>query len=327
MTKAAPCLLIRLKVKQDKIRGEKQTMEIRQLKYFIAAAKHLNFTKAARECNIVQTAMTQQVANLENELKVKLFERNHRNLSLTIAGERFLKDAKKIVNQVRISSEDMGDFKEGYDHVIRIGYHGEMFKKDLTEILKEFRRINPKTKVYLSQEPQDQLMESLEYGELDLVFTIYGSFFKSLDWLKTEILDESKVKLVVSADHPLLKKEKVTKADLQSERFIDFEEKNREERELHWLQEGLVFNHYCLVTDHTSGEILIESGYGVAFWVDRLCDPVRFPCLRFLDIEDYTDTARTCVAYRKEGLNPQCAQLLEYIRSYEYAGAQTPRIC
>ena len=55
---------------------------------------------------------------------------------------------------------DMEDFKEGYDHVIRIGYHGEMFKKDLTEILKEFRKANPKTKVYLSQEPQDELMES-----------------------------------------------------------------------------------------------------------------------------------------------------------------------
>ena len=88
-------------------------MEIRQLKYFIAAAKHLNFTKAAKECSIVQTAMTQQVANLESELKVKLFERTHRNLSLTPAGERFLKSAKKIVNQAKISAGDMEDFKEG----------------------------------------------------------------------------------------------------------------------------------------------------------------------------------------------------------------------
>lgn len=299
-------------------------MEIRQLKYFIAAAKHLNFTKAAKECSIVQTAMTQQVANLEGELKVKLFERTHRNLSLTPAGERFLKSAKKIVNQAKISAGDMEDFKEGYDHVIRIGYHGEMFKKDLTEILKEFRKANPKTKVYLSQEPQDELMESLEYGELDLVFTIYGSYFNSLDWLEAEILDESSVKLVVSRDHPLLKKEKVTKADLQSERFIDFEERNREEREILWLQEGLVFPHYCLVTDHTSGEILVESGYGVAFWVDHLCDPVRYPNLRFIDIEDNRDTAKTCVAYRREDLSPQSRLLLEQIRDYEHARANTP---
>ena len=50
-------------------------MEIRQLRYFISAATHLNFTRAARECFIVQTAMTQQIANLENEIGVRLFER------------------------------------------------------------------------------------------------------------------------------------------------------------------------------------------------------------------------------------------------------------
>ena len=293
-------------------------MEIRQLKYFIAAAKHLNFTKAARECSIVQTAMTQQIANLEHELKVKLFERTHRNLSLTAAGERFLKDAKKITNQANLSMEDMEDFKEGYDHVIRIGYHGEMFKKDLAEILKEFRPSHPKTKIYLSQEPQDQLVESLEYGELDLIFTIYGSFFKSLEWLKAEILEKNRVKLAVSMDHPLLKKEKVTREDLKGEKFIDFEEQNQKERELHWLEEGMILDHYCLVTDHASGEILIESGYGVAFWVDKLCEPGRYPRLRFIDIEDYNDTAKNCVAYRGDDLSPQCGRLLEYIRNFRF---------
>lgn len=292
-------------------------MELRQLKYFIAAAEHLNFTKAARECNIVQTAMTQQIANLENELKVKLFERNHRNLSLTVAGERFLKDARKITNQVAVAVGEMEDFKEGYENVIRIGYHGEMFKKDLAEILKEFRKRNPRTKVYLSQEPQDELIDRLESGELDLIFTIYGSYFQSLGWMETEILEESRLKLVVSRDHPLLKKEKVTWADLQREPMIDFEEKNRSEREIQWLQKGMVFDNYCLVTDHTSGEILIESGYEVAFWVARMCDPLRYPYLRFIDVEDCEDMAKACVAYRKEDLSPQCRTLIRYIKAYE----------
>ena len=50
-------------------------MEIRQLKYFIQAAEYLNFTRAAKECGIVQTAMTQQIANLENEIGIRLFDR------------------------------------------------------------------------------------------------------------------------------------------------------------------------------------------------------------------------------------------------------------
>lgn len=292
-------------------------MELRQLKYFIAAAEQLNFTKAARECNIVQTAMTQQIANLEHELKVKLFERNHRNLSLTVAGERFLKDARRIMNQVTASVDGIADFKEGYENVIRIGYHGEMFKKDLAEILKEFRLRNPKTKVYLSQEPQDELIGSLEAGELDLVFTIYGSYFQSLGWMETEILEENRVKLVVSRDHPLLEKDRITWADLRGVPMIDFEEKNRDEREMRRLQEGRVFDEYCLVTDHTSGEILIESGYGVAFWVERMCDPVRYPYLRFIDVEDCADIAKFCVAYRKKDLAAQCRELITYIKNYE----------
>lgn len=58
-------------------------MELRQLKYFVSAAKHLNFTKAARECFIVQSSMTAQIASLEEELGVKLFERRSRGLALT----------------------------------------------------------------------------------------------------------------------------------------------------------------------------------------------------------------------------------------------------
>ena len=80
-------------------------MEIRQLKYFISAATHLNFTRAARECFIVQTAMTQQIANLENEIGVRLFERGYRSLTLTPAGEVFLQDAREIVAQAQAAGE------------------------------------------------------------------------------------------------------------------------------------------------------------------------------------------------------------------------------
>ena len=56
-------------------------MEIRQLKYFIQAAEYLNFTRAAKECGIVQTAMTQQIANLENEIGIRLFDRKIRGFA------------------------------------------------------------------------------------------------------------------------------------------------------------------------------------------------------------------------------------------------------
>ena len=72
-------------------------MELRQLKCFVSAANHLSFTKAAKECFIVQSSMTEQIINLENELNVKLFERQHKGLTLTEAGEFFLPRAKAIL--------------------------------------------------------------------------------------------------------------------------------------------------------------------------------------------------------------------------------------
>lgn len=64
-------------------------MDIRGLKYFISAAECLNFTRAAKECFITQTAMSQHIANMEKELGFQLFRRNNRNVELTTAGRDF----------------------------------------------------------------------------------------------------------------------------------------------------------------------------------------------------------------------------------------------
>ncbi len=72
-------------------------MDIQKLKYFISAAENLNFTKAAKDCFITQTAMSQLIANMEKELGFKLFLRNNRNMSLTAAGQTFYDQMKIMV--------------------------------------------------------------------------------------------------------------------------------------------------------------------------------------------------------------------------------------
>lgn len=81
------------------------SLDIRGLKYFISAAECLNFTRAAKECFITQTAMSQHIANMEKELGFQLFIRNNRNVELTVAGKDFYEQVKNIVHS--------------YDHAVR----------------------------------------------------------------------------------------------------------------------------------------------------------------------------------------------------------------
>jgi len=70
--------------------------KIEKLDYFIAAAKHCNFTKAARDCGVAQSAISQQVAALEQDLGCKLFERNGRSVSLTPQGQALYRDGLRL---------------------------------------------------------------------------------------------------------------------------------------------------------------------------------------------------------------------------------------
>ena len=73
-------------------------MKISQLEYFVSAAKHHSFTKAAKEYYTVQSSVSQQITALEDELGFSLFERTGKGLSLTPAGERYYADTIRVLN-------------------------------------------------------------------------------------------------------------------------------------------------------------------------------------------------------------------------------------
>ena len=297
-------------------------MEIRQLKYFISAATYLNFTRAARECFIVQTAMTQQIANLENEIGVRLFERGYRSLTVPPAGEVFLRDAREIVARAQAAGERARSFEEGYANLLRIGYHGEMVKEDLVRLLRQLRQEGARWKPLLCQKPQTELLDSLRDGVLDFIITLYGAFFEAEDWLEWEVLEEDRLMLAVSRDHPLAGRESITMAEVEEQPLVNFDEKNNEERTIELARSGRHPREYCRVEDHTSGEILIRSGWGAAIWVSRLCRPGLYPELAFLPITDHPGRERLVLAWRKGGLDPDQQALKDRLAAMLRAGAE-----
>lgn len=279
-------------------------MEIRQLKYFISAAKHLNFTKAAKECFIVQSSMTAQIANLEEELGVRLFDRLPRGLALTDAGSFFLTRAKVLVQEAQRTEAEMNAFQAGYGSILRVGYPGELFKGDLMNILRQYRQENPFVKVMLHQMSRRSVLEKVRDGLLDVAFTACENPFLGESWLEMDTILEDGPCLVVGRDHPLAERESVTLAEIQGLTYISLGG-DRESALYRIFPEETLRKVYIAGVDHTSAEILVASGYGVGLWGERLDRGGRYPELRFIPISDCPIRKKYAIAWRKDRLTPE----------------------
>lgn len=143
-------------------------MELRHLKYFLAVAEELNFTKAAEKLCISQPPLSRQIKELENELGAKLFERNNKKVTLTEAGKYF---KNKVENQLqgleavvlktkRISENVNGEY--------RIGYISSTFSNKITQLVQFLTQKYPYLKIKLYEVSTAKQISALEQNKLDL---------------------------------------------------------------------------------------------------------------------------------------------------------------
>ena len=112
-------------------------MEIRQLNIFLKAAETLNFAEAARLLFMTQSAFTQNIKQLEEELGVPLFDRNSHSVHLTEAGEVMQEYARKTINMADECKAHIMDLKQMKSGVLRIGVT-HSFSLMTTEVIKDF---------------------------------------------------------------------------------------------------------------------------------------------------------------------------------------------
>src|SRR4051794_38773271 len=96
-------------------------MELRQVRYFLAVAKHGHFTRAAAELSIVQPALSQQIKRLEQELGLELFERRTGQVTLTVAGAAFLRRAERILAEVDLAQAELRDLSSAASGRVALG--------------------------------------------------------------------------------------------------------------------------------------------------------------------------------------------------------------
>jgi len=143
-------------------------MELRHLLYFKAVAEVLHFTKAAEQLHISQPPLTRQIKELENELGVRLFERNNKRVVLTDAGKYFLKASESLLGQLERSKQLVKQIHNSISGEFRIGYISSTSQTLLANILRELYRKFPLLKTRLYELATVKQIKALEEGKLDV---------------------------------------------------------------------------------------------------------------------------------------------------------------
>ena len=202
-------------------------MNIKRLEYFIKLAETLNFTKAATECFIVQTAMSRQISALEEELGVELFKRNTRSVELTVVGKEFYWHALKLLSDYEHAIERVNLVSKNQSNSLRIGI-GPYEQALLQPILKQFVKKNPDVLLYIEQYSYEKLAKNFQDGRYDLIICINHCAERVRDSEK-EIIYNGPWGIICSNENPLYLKDSITDTDITGSVLIHMSEYNIDE--------------------------------------------------------------------------------------------------
>lgn len=146
-------------------------LELRHLRYFIAAAEELNFTRAAERVHIDQTPLSRAVRDLEDDLGVQLFVRAPRRLRLTPAGDRLLKEARKIFIRIERTKRAVRQTHALYQAPLRIGVADGIAQPMLSECFTRWKSVAPEIPIELKELRARELVSALKREELDVGFS------------------------------------------------------------------------------------------------------------------------------------------------------------
>lgn len=188
-------------------------MKLRKIDVFCAVVRHMSFSKAAEECHIAQSAVSQHIRALEEELGFALFERSTRKVSFTDAGQSFYVDCVKLMAGFDEALARATSAHKKKISTLTLGIEGLMQNEIKAKAIKAFSVLHPDVEIVLSQIDRDEKYEQLVLGKIDIVFDIPKYYTLNPRIGKCgEIINRHC--LMVSRDHPLADRGVVSKAEL-----------------------------------------------------------------------------------------------------------------
>lgn len=197
-------------------------LELRQLRYFVEVAEREHISEAAEHLHVAQSAVSRQIANLEEELGTPLFERIGRNVKLTPIGKLFLEHCVTALKAIDFAAKQVEEYLDPARGTIKVGFPTSLASYVLPTVISTFKKEYPDVSFHLRQGSYRYLIDAVKNRDLNLAFL--GPVPNKDESINTMILFSEKIHALLPASHPLTQKEVLNLADLRKENFVLFPE-------------------------------------------------------------------------------------------------------
>ncbi len=297
-------------------------MDFRHLRYFQAVAEELSFSRASERLRIAQPALSRAVKELEEELGVELLDRNRSRVRLTAPGGVLLRETVLLMERWEETVRRVKRTSAGEEGELRLGYIGPPTQPFLGRILGEYRSRFPRVSLHLEERTPERVWEMVARGRLSVGLTRPVPFAGEWGGLKTALLREERLGVVVPEGHCFAGEASVFWRQLEREPLVVLAR-----REGVGLHDAVLagcreagFAPRLAQTPSLIGTVMsyVEAGAGVGVVTDSVMRGVDAP-LRFVALEPAV-TVPLVVVWRESEETPAVERFRELLLEWQAAG-------
>lgn len=231
--------------------GEERTelrLELRHLRYVLAAAEQQSFRRAARCLSVEPSTISRRIRDLEDDIGAALFIRGHGGVVLTHAGERFIRRARRALNQITHATLDAGAIGRGQAGIIRIGLMSSMASGFIAKLLDSFSAEHAEVRIDYIEGDASEHVPAIQQHRLDVAFLTGTPAAEGCD---VAHLWNERVYVVMSGRHELAAKEEIAWSDLRDRAFIVSEAQSGSEIRDYLVQHLAELGHSPPIQQHS----------------------------------------------------------------------------
>lgn len=295
-------------------------MEFRNLSTFVRVAELRSFSAAARELGYSQSAISMQIAQLEEELNTRLFDRVGRSIALTEQGTRFYGHAQNILRMTESACRELTHSGE-VSGQLRIAMAESLCMTAFPEVLKKYHQLYPNVQVTVSASTTTEMFRALAQNDVDLVYQLDNRTYRSD---AVVVLEEPVcVVFVAPKDHPLARRESVTLEECAAQPFILTEKgmSYRSQLDACLSRRGLEIQPFLEIGNPELIARMVADGMGLSFLPEFVvAESVRRGEVVRLEVEGFSaELWRQLIYHKGKWISPAMQAMIDLLCAPEQA--------